>query len=29
MKSFRSISRELYELKFKLPKKHKELKVDA
>ena len=29
MKSFASISRELYEAKFKLPKKHKELKVDS
>ena len=28
MKSFASISRELYEAKFKLPKKHKELKVE-
>jgi len=28
MKSFSSMSRELYEAKFKLPKRHKELKVD-
>ena len=29
MKSFASMSRELYEAKFKLPKRHKELKVDS
>ena len=29
MKSFSSMSRELYEAKFKLPKRHKELKVDS
>mgnify|MGYP003321630229 FL=1 len=29
MKSFASVSRELYEAKFKLPRRHKELKVDT
>ena len=29
MKSFASMSRELYEAKFKLPRRHKELKVDS
>tara|TARA_B110001452_G_C14966708_1_gene338005 strand:- start:114 stop:410 length:297 start_codon:yes stop_codon:yes gene_type:complete len=29
MKSFSTVSRELYEAKFKLPRRHKELKLDS